>query len=1027
MKTRASEQKSSKNIAETETHSSENFSTEYRNLSKAELLKLIRELQTQKEALERQNQELLLSREALSGDDPKTQTGEFKYQELAECITDLFSALDTDLRYTYRNSASEKVTRIPNRQAIGKAFTEVFPELEGSEIHKVYLKALRTRQPQSYLNKWIRPQDGRTFYYDISVYPTGDGIAVFSKDITGRFEAEEKLRYQATLLDYIHDAVVATDQNLSITAWNRAAETLYGWKAEEAMGRPVYEVIPSNITPEKRKWNLKYLQQGKPVIGEVIHFSRDGKKLYIDQAIIPLLDKAGKLIASVGANHDITTRKQTEIKMQNLLHNVNYERQRAEDLAGKLEIERDTLSSIMENTRTQLAYLDRDFNFVKVNTAYAEGSGYPASELIGKNHFELFPHQENKEIFKKVRDTGEAIEFRAKPYEFPGRPQLGVTYWDWTLIPVKDDAGHVLGLVFSLQDVTQNVRDSQERERLLTEIQNQRLFMERLMKVAPVGIAVVRGAHHRYEFVNPAYQSIPGTPDTPMVGHTIAEVFPEVAARGALGLVEEVYRTGKTVSIREYSASVGPGRENTYWNVDNVPLFNVSGDIDGVLIMAIEITDIVQGRKNMESLLARDEAILESMTEGLVIFDLMGNVLNMNAAALRMHGFEQVKQARKHMNEYLENFQLLYPDNRPMPLEEWPVSRVLNGETFTNFEAKLHRVDTGSKMICNYGGTPVKNKDGNVILGILTLSDITRRKAMENELREAHDDLELRVKSRTAQLEKANEKLEIEIKDRTRAEEKLKIYTGKLELSNRELQDFAFVASHDLQEPLRKILAFGDRLKLKYDGELGEDGKDYLQRMQNAAARMRNLINALLDYSRVNTRARPFEAVDLNTVLKNVTSNLETVIEQNAAHIEIGELPVIEAEPFQMEQVFQNLVGNALKFRRPDAAPHVKISAKVGEEETKNMKSRSTTNKICHIYVEDNGIGFEEKYLDRIFVPFQRLHARHEYEGTGIGLAICRKIIERHAGTIDAKSTPGKGTQFVLTLPLKQNRKDNKE
>jgi len=246
--------------------------------------------------------------------------------------------------------------------------------------------------------------------------------------------------------------------------------------------------------------------------------------------------------------------------------------------------------------------------------------------------------------------------------------------------------------------------------------------------------------------------------------------------------------------------------------------------------------------------------------------------------------------------------------------------------------------------------------------------------------------------------------------ERKRAEESLKRFAAKLESNNRELQDFAYVASHDLQEPLRKVQAFGERLKTRCT-TLNDEGRDYLNRMQNAAARMQVLINDLLSLSRITTKAQPFCPVDLKQVVREVLSDLEVRIEQTEGRIEIGDLPTLDADPLQMRQLFQNLIGNALKFHRKDTKPVVTLSA------------NNLGNGLCEIKVQDNGIGFEEKYAEKIFAVFQRLHGRNEYEGTGVGLAICRKIAERHGGTITAKGTPGQGATFRITLPVQQSRK----
>jgi signal transduction histidine kinase len=296
--------------------------------------------------------------------------------------------------------------------------------------------------------------------------------------------------------------------------------------------------------------------------------------------------------------------------------------------------------------------------------------------------------------------------------------------------------------------------------------------------------------------------------------------------------------------------------------------------------------------------------------------------------------------------------------------------------------------------------------------------DLVGRRLVEKELQRAHDELQTRVRERTAELAEVNEGLRTVITQRQRAEAELSRFAAQLELSNRELQDFASVASHDLQEPLRKIQAFGDRLKAKQGPALTDEGRDYLERMQHAAGRMQTLINDLLTLSRVTTKAQPFVPVDLAEVTREVLSDLEVRIEQGGGRVEVGDLPTIDADPVQIGQLLQNLIGNALKFHRAEEAPVVKIQGRLLDDQGRRPDENPPPHGRCQITVEDNGIGFDEKYLDRIFTVFQRLHGRSEYEGTGVGLAVCRKIAERHGGSITARSTPGRGATFAVMLPV---------
>ena len=256
--------------------------------------------------------------------------------------------------------------------------------------------------------------------------------------------------------------------------------------------------------------------------------------------------------------------------------------------------------------------------------------------------------------------------------------------------------------------------------------------------------------------------------------------------------------------------------------------------------------------------------------------------------------------------------------------------------------------------------------------------------------------------------------------ERRLADERLQAYSANLEQSNRELQDFAYVASHDLQEPLRKIQAFGSRVEKMYGDKLDDRGRDYLQRMSNAAARMQLLINDLLAFSRVTTRPEPFQSVNLNRIAQEVLGDLEVRIEQSSGKVIVGPLPTIDGDPTQLRMLFQNLLGNALKFSKPGVPPVIQVSCHRLERILEEDGLPNIKEGYQQLLIQDNGIGFDPKYVDRIFNIFQRLHGRGEYEGTGVGLAICRKIADRHHGTITASSTPQEGATFIVTLPTKQ-------
>ena len=384
----------------------------------------------------------------------------------------------------------------------------------------------------------------------------------------------------------------------------------------------------------------------------------------------------------------------------------------------------------------------------------------------------------------------------------------------------------------------------------------------------------------------------------------------------------------------------------------------------------------VQARtQELQKLKRNYEYILNSAGEGIYGLDLQGRTTFVNPAAAKLTGWKVEELITISEEEVFHRA----PPNGGSSTQTAFLAR--NGEHLA--DQVFFRKD-GTTFPVEYVRTPILEKD-KVVGAVVIFKDITERK---------------------------------------RTEETLARKAAELARSNAELEQFAYVASHDLQEPLRKIQAFGDRLKSKCDEAKLQDGRDYLERMQSAAARMQTLINDLLTFSRVISATQPFLPVDLAAVTKEVLTDLEVRIEQTKAKVEVGPLPTIDADPLQMRQLLQNLVGNALKFQPPNSNPLIKIRAQTITSAFAGGSDAVPTDNVCELLVQDNGIGFEEKYRDKIFAMFQRLHGRSEYEGTGVGLAVCRRITDRHGGVITARSKPGEGATFIVTLPMHQQIKE---
>lgn len=455
-----------------------------------------------------------------------------------------------------------------------------------------------------------------------------------------------------------------------------------------------------------------------------------------------------------------------------------------------------------------------------------------------------------------------------------------------------------------------------------------------------------------------------------LVGKTDFDTFPESHARVAYENEQEIMRTGEAMIGYLEEREIADG-QSVCWLSSKMPWRDSDGRIIGTFGSSLDITPLKHAEKSLsrERLLLR--TLIDHLPDAIFAKDTAGRKTVANPADLKNLGCRSEAEAIGKTDfdhfppEVADKF---WADDR----------KVLQGEPVINREEYFFDKQ-GQKHWLLTTKLPRRDTDGTII-GLVGIGrDITEMKLAQEALRES---------------------------------------TAQLERSNRELQDFAYVASHDLQEPLRKIVVFGDRLREKSGPALDDEALDSLERMQKAARRMQTLINDLLAFSRVTTRAHPFAPVDLAKVAREVVDDLEARIAQAGGRVELGDLPVVDAEPLQMRQLLQNLIGNALKFHCPDRPPVVKVAANKLSDFPPESLPGGRAAEFCQLTVSDNGIGFDEKYLDRIFNVFQRLHARNEYEGTGMGLAIARKIVLHHRGTITAKSAPGQGATFIVTLPV---------
>lgn len=394
-------------------------------------------------------------------------------------------------------------------------------------------------------------------------------------------------------------------------------------------------------------------------------------------------------------------------------------------------------------------------------------------------------------------------------------------------------------------------------------------------------------------------------------------------------------------------------------------------------------------------------SVLTCLGDGVVVADQKGRFVLWNPAAESIVGLGPADSVPE---EWPERYGVFLPDTvTPYPADRLPLVRAIRGESVDEDEQYIRNPKHPEGVWLSVTGRPLVDDDGNLHGGVVVLRDITARKRAAEALCRAHDGLERRIEERTRELRASNENLRA-------AKERAESYAKELERSYAELEQFAYLASHDLQEPLRMVASYTKLLAKRYGGRLDSDADEFIAYAVEGASRMQELIEALLTYSRVGSRDGDYQEIDAGAALDRALASLELAIEESGAEVVREHLPTVRADQTLLTQVFQNLLANAIKFRG-DCRPEIRVRA--GRED-----------RAWRFSIRDNGIGIDPAFTDRIFQIFQRLHLRHEYPGTGIGLAICEKIVEGHGGRLWVDSEPGRGSTFYFTIPDAKNEEN---
>jgi PAS domain S-box-containing protein len=869
-----------------------------------------------------------------------------------------------DLKIMYFNPGSllNKITTL--NESVGKKITEIYVE----DDYKQYIKIVQQIASENKIKTFEVFFKPLNKYLLVTGFLTHDNlIVILGMDITDRKKSENALiesenKYR-TIFESTGIAFAIMEENMIISLMNHESEKLLGYPKEEIEGKRHWTEFIAREDDLKR---MKEFHRKRRVDPQSAPSRYEFKAINGEGKIIDILTNISIIPGtkrSIASFIDITERKKKEIALK----------QREEEFR-----------TLVEHSPDAITRFDRNLRHIFINPAGTAMTGLNEIDYVGKTHAEIgMPEELSKnvnDLLKRIFKTGKPEE-----YEFEIPTPSGNKYYYSYNIPEFDEDGTVKSVLAIAHDLTERRK---AEEKLLESEGKFRATIEESYD----GIMIIDEEKRIIEW-NRAMENITGLKKEDILYSFIWDfVFnvldekqriPETYNKIKSALIENLkdeqefnpdHRIERKIQrsdgeIRYIESAIYPMKTDKGTMYGSITRdITENKKLEEELIKSRDklekqvyerTTELENAYKSLKESEEKYKHFFDSAPDFTVQLGMDGTIYDANEVAAQNLG----KSKDELIGTHFTKIGMLFPEDIPLHMEKF--MRLLNGEHVEHYETRIQ----GKNGEVRWGDTyPILLKKDNIPNAVLVIShDITYRK---------------------------------------HAEEQLKATIYELERSNYELQQFAYITSHDLQEPLRTISSYAGLLKRRYEGKLDKDADDFIAFMVEGASRMREMIQGLLDYSKVGTKGGKFERVDVNVVLKDVIYNLNDAIKESEAVIIHEKLPIVNGDKFQLVQVFQNIISNSIKFRKPDEPLRIHISVIEDPENNEYIFS-----------ISDNSIGMEIQYTDKIFEVFKRLHTIDEYKGAGIGLSIVKRIIDRHGGRIWVESKLGEGSIFYFTLP----------